>query len=191
MLVGLLLAAGYGAGHALSPGHGKAMVAAYLIGSRGTACHAVVLGLTVTVTHTQGVFLLGVALLVFSETLVPERVYPALTALSGAAVFLVGLRLAMARLPRALAGLPMEDHGHSHSHTKITRTAGSIRTPTTTAVGTTSTTAPVTARRRPPRSVGRRCGSSWRSGCRGGWPPVPRRWWIFSRRWPWAASGSA
>ena len=61
----LLLAAafGWGAVHALSPGHGKAMVAAYLVGTRGTPRHAVALGLAVTVTHTVGVFALGVVTL--------------------------------------------------------------------------------------------------------------------------------
>ena len=55
VLVLMLLAAfGWGALHALSPGHGKAMVAAYLIGTRGTSRDALVLGATVTVTHTIG-----------------------------------------------------------------------------------------------------------------------------------------
>ena len=45
--------------HALSPGHGKTVVGAYLIGSRGTARHALFLGLTVTLVHTAGVFALG------------------------------------------------------------------------------------------------------------------------------------
>jgi len=56
LLLGLLFAAALGAFHALSPGHGKTIVGAYLVGSRGTAKHAAFLGLTVTVTHTLGVF---------------------------------------------------------------------------------------------------------------------------------------
>ena len=60
MLLFLLLAAfAWGAIHALSPGHGKAMVAAYLVGTRGTPRHALALGATVTFTHTIGVFALG------------------------------------------------------------------------------------------------------------------------------------
>src|SRR5207249_3460525 len=51
ILTSLLLAAGLGALHALSPGHGKTVVGAYLVGSRGTARHAVFLGLVVTATH--------------------------------------------------------------------------------------------------------------------------------------------
>ena len=62
-LFGLLIAAMLGALHALSPGHGKTVVGAYLVGSRGTARHAAFLGLTVTITHTLGVFALGLVTL--------------------------------------------------------------------------------------------------------------------------------
>ena len=65
MLLGLVIAFFWGAGHAMSPGHGKTVVAAYLVGTRGTAKHAALLGLTVTVSHTIGVFALG--LVVFSR----------------------------------------------------------------------------------------------------------------------------
>ena len=63
----LLTALGWGALHALSPGHGKAMVAAYLVGSKGTSRHAVVLGAVVTVTHTIGVFALGLVTLLLAQ----------------------------------------------------------------------------------------------------------------------------
>jgi nickel/cobalt exporter len=67
-LLFLLLAAfAWGAFHALSPGHGKAMVAAYLVGTRGTTRHALALGATVTVTHTIGVFALGLVTLALSQ----------------------------------------------------------------------------------------------------------------------------
>ncbi|HEU0024917.1 MAG TPA: hypothetical protein VFQ12_09815, partial [Thermoleophilaceae bacterium] len=80
VLVLLLLAAfGWGALHALSPGHGKAMVAAYLVGTRGGARHAIALGGTVTVTHTIGVFALGVVTLALSQYVLPEDLYPWLT----------------------------------------------------------------------------------------------------------------
>ena len=59
----LLIALFWGAAHALTPGHGKTIVAAYMVGSRGTACHALLLGLTVTFTHTIGVFALGLVTL--------------------------------------------------------------------------------------------------------------------------------
>src|SRR4029453_5784190 len=76
VLVSLLIAAFWGAAHALSPGHGKAMVAAYLVGSRGTPSQALLLGLTVTATHTAGVFALGLVTLGLSEPTLPEQPYP-------------------------------------------------------------------------------------------------------------------
>ena len=91
VLVLLLLAAlGWGALHALSPGHGKAMVAAYLIGTRGTARHAVGLGVTVTITHTLGVFALGLVTLLLSQYILPEDLYPWLTLVSGLLVVCIG-----------------------------------------------------------------------------------------------------
>ena len=71
-----LLAAALGAFHALEPGHGKTVVAAYLVGSRGTARHALILGLIVTASHTAGVYLLGGVTLYASRYIVPERLYP-------------------------------------------------------------------------------------------------------------------
>ncbi|MGA2421675.1 MAG: hypothetical protein ABSG69_16485, partial [Candidatus Acidiferrum sp.] len=68
-----LIAAGLGALHALEPGHGKTIVAAYLVGSRGTAKHAVFLGIIVTAAHTAGVYLLGALTLYASKYIVPEQ----------------------------------------------------------------------------------------------------------------------
>ena len=76
LLLGLLVAFGFGAAHALSPGHGKTIVAAYLVGSRGTAVMPAFLGLVVTISHTVGVFLLGLIVLYASEYIVPEKIYP-------------------------------------------------------------------------------------------------------------------
>ncbi len=106
---GLLIALAFGAVHALAPGHGKTMVAAYLVGSRGTPRHAVTLGFIVTLTHTFGVFALGFALLFASRYIVPERLFPVLSALSGLIIFGVGLWLFMSRYQ----GL---QNGHAHSH---------------------------------------------------------------------------
>jgi ABC-type nickel/cobalt efflux system permease component RcnA len=63
----LAVAAGLGALHALEPGHGKTVVAAYLVGTQGTARHALSLGLIVTATHTAGVYLLGAVTLYASQ----------------------------------------------------------------------------------------------------------------------------
>lgn len=76
VIVGLALAAVAGAGHALSPGHGKTVMAAYLIGTRGRARDAMLLGAAVTVSHTVGVLVLAVVVLLLGEVLPPERLFP-------------------------------------------------------------------------------------------------------------------
>ena len=119
----LLLAAGWGALHALSPGHGKAVVAAYLVGTRGTARHAGILGLTVTLTHTAGVFLLAIVTLSLSRFILPEDLYPWLGVGSGVLVVAIGVTLLYGRVRGMLtgegAGPLVHDHSdpnHGHSH---------------------------------------------------------------------------
>lgn len=115
-LLGLLIAAVLGAAHAFSPGHGKTVVGAYLVGSRGTASHAAFLGLTVTVTHTLGVFALGLVTLFASQYIVPERLYPILSFISGAIVVAIGLSLFVKRL-RVQLGYSPQTHSHTaHEH---------------------------------------------------------------------------
>lgn len=122
VLVLLLLAAmGWGALHALSPGHGKAMVAAYLIGARGTARHAVGLGLTVTVTHTIGVFSLGLITLSLSAYVLPEDLLPYLTLASGLLVVAVGAGVLRGRLRAAHHHHDHDDHHHHHAPDELTR----------------------------------------------------------------------
>ena len=114
VLVLLLLAAfGWGALHALSPGHGKSMVAAYLVGTRGTARHAVALGATVTVAHTAGVFALGLVTLALSQYVLPEDLYPWLTLISGLLVVTVGAGVLRSRIRRARV---TQQHHHDHHH---------------------------------------------------------------------------
>ena len=117
LLLLLLAAFAWGAVHALSPGHGKAMVAAYLIGTRGTARHAVGLGAIVTITHTIGVFALGLVTLLLSQYILPEDLYPWLNLAAGLLVVTVGLGVLRARVrwTRKRRGQP-HDHGHSQSH---------------------------------------------------------------------------
>ena len=117
----LLIAAGLGALHALEPGHGKTVVGAYLVGSRGTARQAVWLGLIVTASHTAGVYLLGAVTLYASRYVVPERLYPWLGALSGVAVAGVGLILFLQRWSGQShghhhGGAHGHHHGHEHPH---------------------------------------------------------------------------
>jgi nickel/cobalt exporter len=97
VMLALLTAMVLGALHAVSPGHGKTIVGAYLIGSRGTARHAVFLGFVVTVTHTVGVFGLGLATLFASRFIVPERLLPILSLLSGVLVLGMGIVLLVRR----------------------------------------------------------------------------------------------
>ena len=119
----LLLAAafGWGALHALSPGHGKTMVAAYLVGARGTPRHALALGATVTITHTIGVFALGLVTLLLAGYVLPEDLYPWLNLVSGLMVVAIGIsllrpRLRWMRARRAEAGAHTHPHTHPHPH---------------------------------------------------------------------------
>ena len=111
-LFGLLIAVLLGGLHALSPGHGKTVVGAYLVGSRGTARHAAFLGLTVTITHTAGVFALGVVTLLASQYVVPEQLFPVLSLLSGVIVVTIGASLLIRRV-RAAIGWHSHDHAHN------------------------------------------------------------------------------
>ncbi len=137
----LLLGAAFawGAFHALSPGHGKAMVAAYLAGTRGDARHAVALGGVVTFTHTIGVFALGLVTLLLSQYVLPEDLYPWLTLASGVLVVVIGASVLRSRVRWARESQPEpahshrhlgehahdhDDHGHVHGHHHLPRELG-------------------------------------------------------------------
>jgi nickel/cobalt exporter len=119
ILLALLAAFGLGAMHALSPGHGKTIVAAYLVGTRGTLKHALFLGSMVTFTHTVSVFLLGLGVLFFQQYVVPERIIPVLGALSGMSIVVIGAYLLYQR-SKSLMDVPAveahHDHPHPHAH---------------------------------------------------------------------------
>jgi ABC-type nickel/cobalt efflux system permease component RcnA len=117
ILVSLAIAAFWGAAHALTPGHGKALVAGYLIGTRGRPRDAVLLGATVTVTHTAGVFALGLVTLALSQFIVPEQLYPWLTLVSGLLVVAVGA--AVLRMRLHTGGWHGHGHGHEHGHDHV------------------------------------------------------------------------
>jgi ABC-type nickel/cobalt efflux system permease component RcnA len=117
--VSLLIALFWGAAHAFSPGHGKAIVAGYLVGTRGRARDAVFLGGVVTVTHTAGVFALGAVTLLLSAFIVPEELYPWLNLVSALLVVGVGVAILRWRLSFWRGGGALGDregHGHSHGH---------------------------------------------------------------------------
>ncbi|MEJ7567653.1 MAG: sulfite exporter TauE/SafE family protein [Gaiellaceae bacterium] len=115
VLVALLVAMFWGAAHALTPGHGKAIIAGYMVGSRGKPRHAFLLGGIVTVTHTIGVFALGLVTLGLSEFIVPEDLYPWLNLVSALLVVSVGMIVLRSRY-RAANGHAHGHHDHGHSH---------------------------------------------------------------------------
>ena len=102
-----------GAAHALTPGHGKAVVAAYLAGARGTIGDAVYLGTVVTITHTASVFVLGVITLYASQHFLVDQIYVWLSLASGLLIVSIGLWLFQARWKTLRSG-PAADAGHSH-----------------------------------------------------------------------------
>ena len=114
-LIGMAVAFGLGAMHAMSPGHGKTIVAAYLVGSRGTFKHAMFLGAMVTFTHTASVFLLGFVTLFLSKYVLPEKLFPILGAISGLSIVWVGTMLFFRRL-RARGHHHHHHHHHDHDH---------------------------------------------------------------------------
>ena len=108
-LLAALISAGLGALHALEPGHGKTIVAAYLVGSQGTAKHAFLLGMIVTAAHTAGVYLLGAITIYAQKYVLPERIYPFLGVLSGVLIAGMGCYLF---LQRYLG----EEFSHTHNY---------------------------------------------------------------------------
>jgi len=114
-LAAIALAFVLGAAHALTPGHGKTIVAAYLVGSRGTLKHAAFLGAMVTFTHTVSVFLLGLATMFLFQYVVPEKVTRVLGAISGLSIVAIGGWMLYRRL-RATTHTHSHHHDHHHHH---------------------------------------------------------------------------
>ncbi len=118
ILIALAIAFLWGGLHALSPGHGKTIVGAYLVGSRSKPQHALFLGLTVTITHTASIFVLGLVTLGTSQFILTEQLYPWLSVLSGLLVVGIGVNLFMSRLQgtQVLHSHDHDHHNHKHSH---------------------------------------------------------------------------
>ena len=139
ILLALLISFLWGAMHAMTPGHGKTIVGAYLVGTRGTIKHALYLGVTTTITHTLGVFAFGLLTLLAARYIVPEKLFPWITLLSGLFVVGIGLNLFIRRFKSAgfstwlaryktrhsnlepvyspsLAGMHIETASHTHNH---------------------------------------------------------------------------
>jgi ABC-type nickel/cobalt efflux system permease component RcnA len=104
----------WGMAHALSPGHGKAIVTAYLVGQRGTPRHAALLGVIVTATHTVGVFALGLVTLLLSRFIVPDELYPWLNLVAGVLVVAIGISVLRARWRHRRHHADHHNHPHDH-----------------------------------------------------------------------------
>ena len=140
LLVSILTAAALGAGHALTPGHGKTLMAAYLVGTRGTPLHAAGLGLSVALSHTLGIMVLA-GLVVGAQGILPPDVVvksaPIVAAISIVAIgswMLFGETRRRWRLRTAAAERAHEhdhgadhDHDHDHDHDAAEHSHGGVR----------------------------------------------------------------
>ncbi|MDQ6929977.1 MAG: hypothetical protein M3126_04850 [Candidatus Eremiobacteraeota bacterium] len=111
IFITILAAFGFGALHAIEPGHGKALLAFTLVGARATNKQAAILAASLTFAHTIGVILLGVVLF-FVTGFVPETIYPWITLVSGIAIAIIGGRA----LARYVRGVQPFAHAHAHEH---------------------------------------------------------------------------
>ncbi|NJN86984.1 MAG: ABC transporter permease [Leptolyngbyaceae cyanobacterium SL_7_1] len=115
ILLAIAGALAWGALHSMSPGHGKSIVGAYLVGERATAKHALFLALVTTVTHTIGVFALGIVTLFAANYILPEQLYPWLSLVSGLMVAAIGFNLFRSRFKLNRNRRSAHSH-HGHSH---------------------------------------------------------------------------
>ena len=114
VLLGLAIAVGFGAWHAMLPGHGKTLMAAYMVGSTSKGRHAATVGTAVAVMHTASVLALGLLVLTLEQTFRPEALYPWLGLLSGLVALALGAYLLITRL--SLWGLRRPSAPHEHAH---------------------------------------------------------------------------
>src|SRR5260221_3451842 len=111
-ILAALIAIVLGALHALAPGHGKTVMAAYVVGRRGSFRQAALIASTVTATHTAGVVLIGLTL-TLSRALAPERIYPWLGLASGLLLIGIGATMVRARIKARSHLLHADDHTHA------------------------------------------------------------------------------
>jgi nickel/cobalt transporter (NicO) family protein len=124
LVLSILTALGLGAGHAVTPGHGKTLMAAYLVGTRGTALHAVGLGLAVTVSHTLGILVLAALVVGAQGLLPPDVVVRGAPVIAAVTIVAIGGWMLIAEVRRRLAarstatihGDHVHDHDHDHDH---------------------------------------------------------------------------
>ena len=119
ILLSFLTAVALGAGHALTPGHGKTLMAAYLVGTRGTAAHALGLGLSVSLSHTVGILVLAGVVVGAADVLPPDLVVRAAPVVAAISIAFIGgwMLFGEWRRRRALRAAPAShDHAHDHDH---------------------------------------------------------------------------
>jgi len=128
-LASILLAAGLGAGHALTPGHGKTLMAAYLVGTRGTVVHAMGLGLSVTVSHTLGILVLALLVTGAQSALPPDVVVRTVPILAALGFVAIGGWMVISELRRRRVAPPhVHDHEpHEHEPFELEHSHGGVR----------------------------------------------------------------
>jgi len=115
VLLSLATAVALGAAHALTPGHGKTLMAAYLVGTRGTPVHAIGLGLSVSVSHTIGILALAGLVIGAQGILDPDVLVRAAPVVAGLAIVAIGGWMLVSELRRR-AAKPEAAHDHDHDH---------------------------------------------------------------------------
>ena len=116
LLLSLITAAALGAGHALTPGHGKTLMAAYLVGTRGSPRHALGLGISVSVSHTAGILALAAVVVGATDVLAPDVVVRWAPVVAAISIVAIGGWMLLGEIRRRRAGGEAHDHGHSHDH---------------------------------------------------------------------------
>ena len=119
VIIALIVSFVLGGLHALTPGHGKAVVAAYLVGTKGRIIDAIFLGLVVTFTHTFSVITLGVVILFTKSKFAQQDLVLWLSLTSGLLIVGIGAWLLAKNMKQyysAKTNSPEDGHSHSHSH---------------------------------------------------------------------------
>jgi ABC-type nickel/cobalt efflux system permease component RcnA len=140
LLLSMLTAAALGAGHALTPGHGKTLMAAYLVGTRGTPVHALGLGLSVSLSHTVGILLLAAIVVGAADVLPPDLVVRAAPVVAAVSIVVIGGWMLLGEWRRRRsAAAPVRaheaahthghdhDHDHDHGHDPLEHSHGGVR----------------------------------------------------------------
>jgi ABC-type nickel/cobalt efflux system permease component RcnA len=118
MFLSLAAAAALGAGHALTPGHGKTLMAAYLVGTRGSTRHAIGLGAAVSVSHTAGILALAAIIVTATDVVAPDVVVRWSPVVAAISILLIGVWMLLGEVRRRRAGPASlaQDRSHDHDH---------------------------------------------------------------------------